>query len=193
MRAALWTVRALLLAFGCVAPARGCSNRERTDEARARPLAPRAVIGDGVLRSVVRRVEQEEEAVRAVDLAAAVKLAKHLVDQGNDGLVLNGTTVEGIDDHTCAGCHQGSNRTVLQYWGIRLDQNSDVRNHRQYPANPVSYLRTTNDTRLYDPAVGNTTFNGRNPKTGEKVQVPRKFVPHFKAGKELRERVDQVE
>lgn len=34
---------------------------------------------------------------------------------------------------------------------------------------------------------------GRNPKTGEKVMVPRKFVPHFKAGKELRERVDVVE
>ena len=31
---------------------------------------------------------------------------------------------------------------------------------------------------------------GRNPKTGERVQVPRKYVPHFKAGKELRERVD---
>src|SRR3982074_3970694 len=31
---------------------------------------------------------------------------------------------------------------------------------------------------------------GRNPKTGEKVQVPRKQVPHFKAGQELRERVD---
>ena len=31
---------------------------------------------------------------------------------------------------------------------------------------------------------------GRNPKTGGKVQVPAKYVPHFKAGKELRERVD---
>ncbi|MGB8857311.1 MAG: integration host factor subunit beta [Burkholderiales bacterium] len=31
---------------------------------------------------------------------------------------------------------------------------------------------------------------GRNPKTGEKVSVPAKYVPHFKAGKELRERVD---
>jgi len=31
---------------------------------------------------------------------------------------------------------------------------------------------------------------GRNPKSGEKVQVPEKRVPHFKAGKELRERVD---
>jgi integration host factor subunit beta len=31
---------------------------------------------------------------------------------------------------------------------------------------------------------------GRNPKTGERVLVPRKYVPHFKAGKELRERVD---
>jgi integration host factor subunit beta len=31
---------------------------------------------------------------------------------------------------------------------------------------------------------------GRNPKTGEKVEVPVKRVPHFKMGKELRERVD---
>lgn len=33
---------------------------------------------------------------------------------------------------------------------------------------------------------------GRNPKTGAKVEVPAKYVPHFKAGKELRERVDQA-
>ena len=32
---------------------------------------------------------------------------------------------------------------------------------------------------------------GRNPKSGDKVSVPAKWVPHFKAGKELRERVDQ--
>src|SRR5574343_787315 len=31
---------------------------------------------------------------------------------------------------------------------------------------------------------------GRNPKTGVKVSVPAKYTPHFKAGKELRERVD---
>ena len=31
---------------------------------------------------------------------------------------------------------------------------------------------------------------GRNPKSGEKVHEPEKYVPHFKAGKELRERVD---
>ncbi len=31
---------------------------------------------------------------------------------------------------------------------------------------------------------------GRNPKSGEKVMVPEKCVPHFKPGKELRERVD---
>jgi len=31
---------------------------------------------------------------------------------------------------------------------------------------------------------------GRNPKSGEKVLVPEKRVPHFKAGKELRQRVD---
>ncbi len=31
---------------------------------------------------------------------------------------------------------------------------------------------------------------GRNPKTGEKVRVDAKKVPYFKAGKELRERVN---
>ncbi|QDQ28159.1 integration host factor subunit beta [Chitinimonas arctica] len=34
---------------------------------------------------------------------------------------------------------------------------------------------------------------GRNPKSGTKVAVPEKYVPHFKAGKELRERVDGQE
>ena len=32
---------------------------------------------------------------------------------------------------------------------------------------------------------------GRNPKTGEKVSVPEKFVPHFKPGKELKIKVDR--
>lgn len=31
---------------------------------------------------------------------------------------------------------------------------------------------------------------GRNPKTGASVAIPAKYVPHFKPGKELRERVD---
>jgi len=31
---------------------------------------------------------------------------------------------------------------------------------------------------------------GRNPRTGVTVTVPAKVVPHFKPGKELRERVD---
>jgi integration host factor subunit beta len=34
---------------------------------------------------------------------------------------------------------------------------------------------------------------GRNPKSGDKVSVPEKWVPHFKAGKELRERVDTAD
>jgi len=31
---------------------------------------------------------------------------------------------------------------------------------------------------------------GRNPKTGEAVTIPAKHVPHFKPGKEMRERVN---
>jgi hypothetical protein len=73
-----------------------------------------------------------------------------------------GEQIEGINDYACVDCHQGSNRTVLQYWGIRLDQNADLVNRVQYPANPVTFQTTARDTRLYDPVVANRTFNGRN-------------------------------
>jgi integration host factor subunit beta len=33
-------------------------------------------------------------------------------------------------------------------------------------------------------------YTGRNPKTGEKVQIAAKKSPFFKCGKELKERVD---
>lgn len=33
---------------------------------------------------------------------------------------------------------------------------------------------------------------GRNPKSGESVALPGKYVPHFKPGKELRERVNRI-
>ena len=32
---------------------------------------------------------------------------------------------------------------------------------------------------------------GRNPRTGEKVPVSEKFVPYFKTGKEMRERLNE--
>jgi integration host factor subunit beta len=32
---------------------------------------------------------------------------------------------------------------------------------------------------------------GRNPKTGETVQLDGKYVPHFKPGKEMRDRVNE--
>jgi len=34
---------------------------------------------------------------------------------------------------------------------------------------------------------------GRNPKTGDSVALPGKHVPHFKPGKELRERVNRAD
>ena len=42
----------------------------------------------------------------------------------------------------------------------------------------------TFEVRVREPRLG------RNPKSGSSVVVPEKYVPHFKAGKELRERVD---
>ncbi len=74
----------------------------------------------------------------------------------------NGAFVRGISDRACVGCHQGSNRTVLQFWGIRLDQNQDLTNNFQYPQNPANFQNTAQDDRLYDPGVNNNTFNGRN-------------------------------
>lgn len=34
-------------------------------------------------------------------------------------------------------------------------------------------------------------YTGCNPKTGKKVKIPSKKLPFFKAGKELKERVDR--
>ena len=34
------------------------------------------------------------------------------------------------------------------------------------------------------------SYTGRNPKTGERVKIAPKKLPFFKAGKELKERVD---
>ncbi|MEZ4234589.1 MAG: hypothetical protein R3F59_00170 [Myxococcota bacterium] len=77
----------------------------------------------------------------------------------------NGPTfVSGVTDQACVGCHQGSNRTVLQYWGIRLDQNQDVVRGVQYPLQPVTFSTTAGDPRLYQTGVGNATFNGRVPE-----------------------------
>jgi integration host factor subunit beta len=33
---------------------------------------------------------------------------------------------------------------------------------------------------------------GRNPKSGQKVEVPAKWTPHFKAGLELRQKVSRT-
>ena len=54
-----------------------------------------------------------------------------------------------------------------------------------------------NNNRIEIRGFGSFSLNyrppriGRNPKTGDKVNVPAKHVPHFKAGKELRARVDK--
>lgn len=88
-------------------------------------------------------------------------IARHVI-QNVAKTLPNGQFVTGIQDTACAGCHQGSNRTVMQYWGIRLDQNQDLTNNFQYPANPQSFQNTANDNRLFNRAVNNNTFNGRN-------------------------------
>lgn len=78
--------------------------------------------------------------------------------------------------------------------------------HRQYPAKDVELaVKVILDTmsailsrgeRIEIRGFGSFGLNyrpprqGRNPKTGEKIKVLEKYLPHFKPGKELRERVD---
>jgi hypothetical protein len=73
-----------------------------------------------------------------------------------------GAVMRGIDDRACVGCHQGSNNTVMQFWGIRPDDAKRVNNNSQYPANPVSFVNTVQNTTLFSPIEGNVTFNGRD-------------------------------
>ncbi|MCI5065880.1 integration host factor subunit beta [bacterium] len=35
-------------------------------------------------------------------------------------------------------------------------------------------------------------YQGRNPKTGQKISVPPKKLPFFKVGKQLKERIDAI-
>ena len=63
----------------------------------------------------------------------------------------------------------------------------------------VSYLSDalSSGTRIEIRGFGSFSLHyreprlGRNPKTGESVQLDGKYVPHFKPGKELRERVNK--
>lgn len=88
-------------------------------------------------------------------------VSAHRIASARTTLRADGSPNLPITDDACAGCHQGSNRTALQFWGIRLDQNQDVVNNTQYPANPADFETAANNERLFDPAVGNQTFNGR--------------------------------
>ncbi len=38
---------------------------------------------------------------------------------------------------------------------------------------------------------GYNAYTGRNPKTGDKVYVPKKELPFFRAGKDLRQKVNE--
>ncbi len=62
----------------------------------------------------------------------------------------------------------------------------------------VSYLSDalSSGTRIEIRGFGSFSLHyreprlGRNPKTGESVQLDGKYVPHFKPGKEIRDRVN---
>ena len=115
---------------------------------------------DGRSRSTDPNVYKNEPAdPDDIDDGERAHISDHIIRNVNK--TVGGVFVRGITDNACVGCHQGSNRTVLQFWGIRLDQNRDLTQGTQYPENPVTFTDTANDRRIFDPAVGNVTFNGR--------------------------------
>ena len=77
----------------------------------------------------------------------------------------------------------------------------------QYPAKDVAlavnvildafFTTLSNGDRIEIRGFGSFALNyippklGRNPRTGEPVNVPGNYRPHFKSGKELRWRVDK--
>ncbi|MBW1692193.1 MAG: integration host factor subunit beta [Deltaproteobacteria bacterium] len=57
----------------------------------------------------------------------------------------------------------------------------------------------TNDSRIEVRGLGSfkikkyDSYNGRNPKTGRIIKVDGKKLPFFKVGRDLKERVDNIE
>lgn len=65
----------------------------------------------------------------------------------------------GIEDRTCGTCHTGTNNTLLQYWGIRVDPVADVFGGTQYPQQPVWFTQVqVDDERVF--AGGSLRWQG---------------------------------
>jgi hypothetical protein len=147
----------------CHAGSNGANNRYADFRSSGCSACHMQYSKDGISRSRDPNVPKDEPAnPDAIAAPERPHVASHQIR--NVAKFIQGGFVRGIDDVACVGCHQGSNRTVLQFWGIRLDQNQDVVNGFQYPANPVTFQTTAQDSRLYDPSVANATFNGRVPE-----------------------------
>jgi hypothetical protein len=85
---------------------------------------------------------------------------------------VNGAYIRGIADRSCVACHQGSNRTVLQYWGYRIDPEEYLANDVPNPfvAENVTFAIDgpppgSIAPPLYDPQVNNQTYHGLNLAT----------------------------
>jgi hypothetical protein len=160
--AKLYQTQITITCGDCHAGSRGANNRYADFRGAGCTSCHMEYSPDGRSRSTDQNINKLEPA--NPDAIAAPEIPHISTHQiRNIAKILpNGAFLRGVSDRACVGCHQGSNRTVLQYWGIRLDQNADVANNFQYPANPAAFQNTAQDERLYDPAVQNNTFNGRN-------------------------------
>ena len=113
-----------------------------------------------------------------------------LTAAGRSGNVPGAELPRGCRGHDQVGTHRGTCRQQSASAGgrCRADRGDDLRpDHRRAGARRASGAARLR--RLHREAAQRRT--GRNPRTGEAVPVDEKAVPFFKAGKELRDRVNR--
>ncbi len=122
---------------------------------------PRAL--DGRYRGLDPHINRTEPAMPDAlqpALAERSHVARHEL-RGVSRPLANGAFVRGMGDTVCASCHQGSNATVLQFWGIRVDDAANVALGESYPGTPSNTALVTQDPRIFAADGSNTTFGGR--------------------------------
>lgn len=111
------------------------------------------------------------EAVHAAD--HRIRNVAKLPGPGNPGLRV---AVQGVGDQNCQVCHEGSNRTVAQFHGYRLDQGSYIYGNDDF--NVVNQLGDLVNN-LFFPSNNTVLFANRTQLFGENQQFNNRFLTQW--------------
>ncbi len=84
--------------------------------------------------------------------------------------------VQGVGDNNCIVCHEGSNRTVAQFHGYRLDQGSYIYGNDDF--NVVNQLGDLVNN-LFFPSNNTVTFANKTELFGENQQFNNRFLTQW--------------